>query len=65
MFMDDPETTRVLIPGQKIGVKVRAVSQSSTPVTLEGIKVEARDGKDWAIKSTGDTHAEMTKNKPF
>jgi LmbE family N-acetylglucosaminyl deacetylase len=65
MFMGDPETTRVLIPGQQIGVKVHAVSQSSTPVTLAGIQVEARDGKDWAIKSTGGTQAEMTKNKPL
>src|SRR6202795_1252629 len=50
LFMGNPETTRVLIPGQKFGVKVHAVSQSSAPVTLQGVKVEARDGKDWAIK---------------
>ncbi|MGC2195058.1 MAG: PIG-L family deacetylase [Terriglobales bacterium] len=65
MFMGDPETTRVLIPGQKFAVKVHAVSQSSTPVALAGIRIEARDGKDWAIKSAGDTHAEMAKNKPL
>ena len=29
MFMGDPETTRVIIPGEKVGVKVHAVSQSS------------------------------------
>jgi len=64
LFMGDPETTRVLIPGQHFGVKVHAVSESSAPVTLQGIKVEARDGKDWAIKSKGVAHAEMARNKP-
>ena len=29
MFMGDPDTTRVVIPGQKLGVKVHVVSQSS------------------------------------
>jgi LmbE family N-acetylglucosaminyl deacetylase len=64
LFMGDPETTRVLIPGQNFGVKVHAVSESSAPVTLQGIKVEARDGKEWAIKTKGEPDAEMARNKP-
>jgi LmbE family N-acetylglucosaminyl deacetylase len=65
LFMGDPETTRVLIPGQHCGVKVHVVSQSAEPVTLESIKLEPTDGKEWALKSTDDTHAEMASNKPI
>lgn len=64
MFMGDPETPRVIIPGQKFGVKVHAVNQSSASVTLEGLKVQATDGKDWAIKSAGDARGELAKDKP-
>ena len=64
LFMGDPETTRVIIPGEKIGVKVHAVSQSSEPVTLASVKVKPTDEKDWSIKGSGDTSASMTGNKP-
>ncbi|HEX3351404.1 MAG TPA: PIG-L family deacetylase [Terriglobales bacterium] len=63
MFLGDPETTRVIIPGQKVGVKVHAVSQSSAPVKLQEIKIHATDGKDWEIKSTGDTAGELAQGK--
>jgi len=62
LFMGDPETTRVLIPGQHCGVKVHVVSQNA--VTLESIKLEATDGKDWAIKGANDARTEMAGNKP-
>jgi LmbE family N-acetylglucosaminyl deacetylase len=64
MFMGDPETTRVIIPGQKFGVKVHAVSQSSAPVKLEEIKVQATDGKDWGVKSASETGGDLTTGKP-
>ena len=64
MFMGDPETTRVIIPGQKLGVKVHAVSQSSAPVKLEQIKIQATDGKDWGIKSASETAGDLTTGKP-
>jgi len=64
MFMGDPETTRVIIPGQKLGVKVHAVSQSSAPVKLEQIKIQAADGKDWGIKSASETGGDLTTGKP-
>ena len=64
LFMGDPETTRVIIPGEKISVKVHVVSQSSEPVTLTSVKVEPTDEKDWSIKGSGDTSASMTGNKP-
>ena len=64
MFMGNPETTRVVIPGQKFGVKVHAVNQSSAAVQLETIKLQATDGKDWGIKSSGATSGELAKDKP-
>ena len=64
MFLGDPETTRVIIPGQEFGVKAHAVSQSSAPVTLESLKIQATDGKDWAIHSRGEALGEMAKDKP-
>jgi LmbE family N-acetylglucosaminyl deacetylase len=39
-FRMDPDTFRVAIPGQKFAVKVRAVNQTSTPVTLRTVSVE-------------------------
>lgn len=34
MFMGDPETFRVVIPGQTFGVKIHVVNQSNVPVKL-------------------------------
>ena len=39
LFLGDPETFRIAIPGQTFGVKVHVVKQSSSPVTLETIGV--------------------------
>ena len=64
LFMGDPETTRVITPGEKIGVKVHAVSQSADPVTLQAVKIRATDGKEWGIKGPGETATAMTGNKP-
>jgi LmbE family N-acetylglucosaminyl deacetylase len=64
LFMGDPETTRVIIPGENIGVKVHAVSQSSESVALASVRVQPTDGKDWSIKNPGETSASMTSNKP-
>ena len=46
-FLGDPETFRVAIPGQTFGVRVRAVNQSATPVTLERVRVESGNGPAW------------------
>lgn len=64
MFMGDPETPRVIIPGQKFGVKVHVVNQSSASVTLAAIKIQATDGKDWAVKSERNASGNMAKDKP-
>ena len=63
MFMGDPDTTRVIIPGQKFGVKVHAVNRSSVPVTLEQITLNATDGNDWSIKRSAEAHGELVSNK--
>jgi LmbE family N-acetylglucosaminyl deacetylase len=65
LFMGDPETTRVIIPGETIGVKAHAVSQSSESVALASVRVQPTDGKDWSIKNPGETSASITSNKPL
>ena len=41
MFLGDPETFRMAIPGQKFAVKVHVVNQSPAPVTLEKASLES------------------------
>jgi LmbE family N-acetylglucosaminyl deacetylase len=64
MFMGDPETARTIIPGQKFGVKVHAVSQAAAPVKLGEIKIRATDGGDWGIKSSTGASGDLLKEKP-
>lgn len=52
----------MVIPGQKFGVKVHAVNQSSLPVTLEHLVVNAQDGNDWEIKEATGKHESSDKN---
>ena len=63
MFVGDPDTTRVVIPGQKFGVKVHVVSQSALPVTLNHVAVDASDGNDWEIKGAIDAQG-LVEDKP-
>jgi len=63
MFVGDPDTTRVVIPGQKVGVKVRVVSQSALPVTLKHVEIAPSDGNDWEIKGAIDAQA-LVEDKP-
>jgi LmbE family N-acetylglucosaminyl deacetylase len=63
MFVGDPDTTRVVIPGQKFGVKVHVVSQSALSVTLKHVEVDASDGNDWEIRGATDTQA-LVEDKP-
>src|ERR1700732_747967 len=63
MFMGDPDTTRVVIPGQKFGVKVHVVSQSALSVTLKHVEVAASDGNDWEIKGAMDAQ-QLVEDKP-
>ena len=63
MFVGDPDTTRVVIPGQKFSAKVHVVSQSALPVTLKHVEVDASDGNDWESKGAIDTQA-LVQDKP-
>jgi LmbE family N-acetylglucosaminyl deacetylase len=63
MFVGDPDTTRVVIPGQKFGVKVHVVSQSALPVALKHVEVDASDGNDWESKGAIDSQA-LVEDKP-
>ena len=65
LFMGDPETTRVIVPGEEIGVKVHAVSQNLDPVALASIRIQPTDGMDWSIKNPAETSANMASNKPM
>ena len=50
MFLGDSETMQLAIPGQSFAVKVRAVNQSQTPVTLQKVSVESYMQKQpWAV----------------
>ncbi len=66
MFMGDPETMRIAIPGQTFAVKVHVDNQSSTPVRLERVSVEPYQQKQsWSVTpaSTVPT-GELSGNKP-
>jgi LmbE family N-acetylglucosaminyl deacetylase len=63
MFVGDPDTSRVVIPGQKFAVKVHVVSQSALPVTLKHVAVDASDGNDWESKGAIDPQA-LVQDKP-
>jgi LmbE family N-acetylglucosaminyl deacetylase len=53
MFMGDPETMQLAIPGQNFAVKVRVVNQSPTSVTLQKLSVESYMQKQpWQVTST-------------
>jgi LmbE family N-acetylglucosaminyl deacetylase len=47
MFMGDPETFRLAIPGQTFGVRVSAVNQGAMAARLERVSVESTHGPAW------------------
>ena len=58
MFMGEPDTFRVAIPGQEFNVRVRVVNQSAAPVTIGKVALTPVEPKWWSIpdspKSSGD-----------
>ncbi len=63
MFMGDPETFRIAIPGQKFGVKVHVVNQSATPVVLEHTSVESYMQKEpWTVSPASPAASEPIAN---
>lgn len=64
MFMGDPDTMRMAIPGQTFGVNVRVVNPSSVPVTLERVSVEASE-PSWPVsKMSGTPLGPVANNVP-
>ena len=49
MFVGEPDTFRLAIPGQTFGVKVQVVNQSSVPASLRGVSLKAAEPKSWSI----------------
>ena len=66
MFLGDPETSRTAIPGQSLNVGVQAVNQSSTPVRIEKLSLEAEGQKSpWTISLSGAAlGGDLSGNKP-
>ncbi|MGC4055868.1 MAG: PIG-L family deacetylase [Paludibaculum sp.] len=67
MFMGDPDTMRVAIPGQTFGVNVWVVNPTEAPVTIERVSVEPNGQKqNWAIvKAPGGQPGALTGNRPL
>src|SRR5579862_810955 len=52
MFMGEPDTFRIAIPGQTFGVKVQIVNQSSTPVSLQKVSIVPSEVAAWSISDS-------------
>lgn len=63
MFMGDPDTFRMAIPGQKFGVKVHVVNQSAAPVTLTKASVESyMQPEPWSVNSSEANESKQIAN---
>jgi LmbE family N-acetylglucosaminyl deacetylase len=67
MFMGDPDTMRMAIPGQSFGVNVRVVNPTEVPVTVERVSVETNGQKaGWTVsKGAGATDRPLSGNHPM
>lgn len=66
MFMGDPETMQIAIPGQTFGVKVHIVNQSAAPVMLQRATVESYEQKapwDVTAAAAASSH-EISNSQP-
>ncbi|HLZ10774.1 MAG TPA: NEW3 domain-containing protein, partial [Chloroflexota bacterium] len=66
MFMGDPATMQIAIPGQTFGVKVHVVSQSSEAVTLRRTVVESAGQKEnWPVTpASASNDTALANDKP-
>ena len=60
MFMGEPDTFRVAIPGQAFGVKVRVVNQSPAQVTINKVSLRPVEPKWWSISDSGQSSSDAT-----
>lgn len=63
MFMGQPDTFRMAIPGQTFAVKVHVANQSPAPVALTRISVAAPEGESWSISPSGQSPSELRSDK--
>ena len=64
LFMGDPDTFRMAIPGQEFGVDVAASQQSTAPVVLQRVYLEPASASDFAVTNkTAATATAMTPNQ--
>ena len=64
MFMGDPDTFRVAIPGQTFGVRVQLVNQSSVPIGISRISLRPSEPKWWTISDGTQAGTELAPNRP-
>ncbi|HEX4748151.1 MAG TPA: PIG-L family deacetylase [Bryobacteraceae bacterium] len=63
MFIGDPDTFRMAIPGQKFGVKLHVVNQSAQPVTLAKASVESyMQPQSWPVSAINSTAGKQIQN---
>jgi LmbE family N-acetylglucosaminyl deacetylase len=63
MFMGEPDTFRIAIPGQTFGVKVQIVNQSSVPVSLRRVSLTPVESKWWSISDAKVASGDLTPNQ--
>jgi LmbE family N-acetylglucosaminyl deacetylase len=63
MFLGEPDTFRVAIPGQTFGVKVQIVNQSSAPASLGRVSLKPVEAKWWSISGTKPAAGELLPNQ--
>lgn len=65
MFMGDPDTFQMAIPGQSFGVKVRVVNQSGAQMTVTGLTLVPSDPKSWTVFPSEIPLGPLTSGKPL
>jgi LmbE family N-acetylglucosaminyl deacetylase len=63
MFIGEPDTFRIAIPGQTFGVKVQIVNQSSIPVTVRRLSLRPVESKWWSISDTKPVTGDLSPNQ--
>ena len=62
-FGGPPTTFTVAVPGMSFGVKTSIFNGGTESVNVEGLQVEATDGKEWSIRADGSPAASLPPNK--
>lgn len=63
MFMGEPDTFRIAIPGQTFSVKVQVVNQSSAQISLNRLSLKPAEPKWWSISDVRTASSQLTPNQ--